>query len=82
MPKLAKYAFLAALAGVLAIPAATPSLAHAKRHHHHYHHHYVMHRSHGAYAYVGRGGDYGSRNERDCTRSPSSLRFKPCVNRQ
>jgi hypothetical protein len=80
MTKFCKFALLAAVAGVLSVPAATPSYAHWT--HHHYRHHVGVHHGYGAYAYVPRRHwSANSRNERNCMRSPSSLRYKPCFNR-
>lgn len=81
MRNCAKCAVVATIAGLLAVSVATPSFARARRHHHGMHHYYVMHRGYAAYGFVRGGRDFGSRNERDCMRSPSSLRFTPCMNR-
>ena len=77
MKSIAKFALLAAVAGVLSVPAATPSYAHWTRHHH-----VRVHHGYGAYAYAPRRHwNAGNRNERNCMLSPGSQRYEPCMNR-
>jgi hypothetical protein len=78
MTNIRKFALLAAVAGLLSIPAAGPANAHG-----YYHRHHVrVHHGYGAYAYAPRRHwSASSRNERNCMRSPSSLRYEPCLNR-
>jgi hypothetical protein len=70
-----KIATASALALVLALPALTPAQAH--RHHHKHHvHYYGQHVRHAAHY-----RDFGRSNERNCTKSPSSHSYEPCMNR-
>ena len=80
MRNIGKYAMLATIAGILTVPVATPSFAHWSRHH--YRHHVRVYHGYGAYAYAPRRHYWnaGDRNERDCMRSPASLRYRPCLN--
>lgn len=78
MKPFVKVLLLAAVTGVLSVPAATPSDAHSTRHHHQVR----VHHGHGAYAYARhRRWNAGDRNARNCMRSPGSQRFEPCMNR-
>ena len=78
MKPIVKLVLLAAVAGVLSVPAATPSYAHSIRHQRHVR----VHHGYGAYAYARhRHWSAGNRNERNCLRSPGSQRFEPCINR-
>ena len=80
MKTLAKFAFLAAVGGVLAVSAAAPASAHWTRHHHR--HHVRVDHGYGSYAYAGRRHwNAGNELERRCMLSPSSQQYEPCHNK-
>lgn len=82
MRTFARIALLAAATGVLSISAAVPGQAHSSRYY--YRHHVMHHHGHGyGYAYAPRRyrESASTRNERNCMRSPGSLRYEPCLNR-
>jgi hypothetical protein len=81
MKTFVKFAFLAAVGGVLAVFAASPASAHTTRHHHR--HHVRVHYGYGSYAYAPRRHWSGSsENERRCMLSPASQEFEPCMNKR
>jgi hypothetical protein len=87
MRGIAKIAFLTAVAGVLMVPAVGPASAHWNRYHHysyrhHHHHHHFVHRGYGAFAFVRGHRSSSDRYERACMRSPSSLGYLPCMNKE
>ena len=87
MRGIAKIASLAAVAGVLTVPLAAPASAHWNRHHHysyrhHHHHHHFVHRGYGAFAFARGHRSSSDYYERACMRSPSSLRYLPCMNKE
>jgi hypothetical protein len=82
MRGITKIALLAAVAGALTVPVAAPASAHWTQWQRHHRHHHFVYRGHGAYAFAPRHWSASGRNERDCLRSPASLRFKPCMNKE
>ena len=79
MQTFVKAAMIAAASAVLAASAAAPAAAHWR---HHHRHHVWVHHGYGTYAYASRRGwSASTRNERDCMRSPASLRYRPCMNK-
>jgi len=82
MKTFARIALLAAIAGAFSISAAEPGQAHSSRYY--YRHHVTHHHGYGyGYAYAPRRHreSASTRNERNCMRSPGSLRYEPCLNR-
>lgn len=87
MRGIAKIAFLVAVTGALTVPVAAPASAHWNRHHHHYysyrhHHHHFVHRGYGAFAFARGHASSSDHYERACMRSPSSLGYLPCMNKE
>lgn len=82
MRSIAKIAVLASIVGALTIPVAAPVSAHGAHwtRHHHRHHHFV-HRGYGAFAFARGHRSSSDYYERACMRSPSSLNYLPCMNK-